>query len=438
MRAGWFPATTNRPATAFTFTLLSFLHELNLQSKANIYDFFRTLQRITDNTGVKTVKNRYKQLTHVMRLWRHLKMLKRAGRGHAAAGIDATAPGELVIECPACPHPGKNLPDNWENSPPHVRWLYALFLMIDANFRAQLKDRSLEDAELGSGWSYYVEETRYMSHVAKYGDQKEESTCSAEHKAILHANLRKEGYLASGVGAVLCARHALVRKNGVGDLQKGERYCNIDYLVASTLLGVILAILFSYDIACQWFRNFFKRMQEFPDDLRFEPKDAVRFAIPKKHFRVHGPNHSQFSLNYLPKVGRTYGEGIESAWAHMNPVSLSTREMTPGGRHEVLNDHWGGWNWQKTIAFAPSLFRSLREARKMHRMQRQSFEEFSSTFPPETLKKWKDMLDAWNADFSKPSPYEEMKSTATMNTVRLELANEEALEAERGILPRTM
>ena len=34
----------------------------------------------------------------------------------------------------------------------------------------------------------------------------------------------KEGYIASGVAAVLCARHAFVRPNGVGDLQKGEKY----------------------------------------------------------------------------------------------------------------------------------------------------------------------------------------------------------------------
>ena len=45
-----------------------------------------------------------------------------------------------------------------------------------------------------------------------------------EHNAILKASIRREGYIASGVGAVLCARHALVRKNGTGDLQLGERW----------------------------------------------------------------------------------------------------------------------------------------------------------------------------------------------------------------------
>jgi hypothetical protein len=41
-------------------------------------------------------------------------MLKRAGRGQDPAGASATALGELAVECPACPHPGRNLPEGWE------------------------------------------------------------------------------------------------------------------------------------------------------------------------------------------------------------------------------------------------------------------------------------------------------------------------------------
>ena len=33
-----------------------------------------------------------------------------------------------------------------------------------------------------------------------------------------------QGYAATGVGAVDCARHGFKRPNGVVDLQKGERY----------------------------------------------------------------------------------------------------------------------------------------------------------------------------------------------------------------------
>jgi hypothetical protein len=42
--------------------------------------------------------------------------LKRAGRGQDPLGVEGTAQGELAVECPACPHPGRNLPDNWREA----------------------------------------------------------------------------------------------------------------------------------------------------------------------------------------------------------------------------------------------------------------------------------------------------------------------------------
>jgi CxC2 like cysteine cluster associated with KDZ transposases len=56
LRQGWFPATFIRPQTAFTFDCLSFFHELTLQGKVNLYDFYHTLLRVTDNANLsKTV-----------------------------------------------------------------------------------------------------------------------------------------------------------------------------------------------------------------------------------------------------------------------------------------------------------------------------------------------------------------------------------------------
>jgi hypothetical protein len=53
----------------------------------------------------------------MVRQWRHLKMLKRAGRGHDPGGAMATRGGELALLCPACPQPGKNLPADWKDVP---------------------------------------------------------------------------------------------------------------------------------------------------------------------------------------------------------------------------------------------------------------------------------------------------------------------------------
>ena len=44
-------------------------------------------------------------------------MAKHVGRGHDNDGILATKNGELAIPCRACPLPGINLPDNWQDAP---------------------------------------------------------------------------------------------------------------------------------------------------------------------------------------------------------------------------------------------------------------------------------------------------------------------------------
>lgn len=46
-----------------------------------------------------------------------MKMAKRAGRGHDPGGIDDTLFGECAIDCPACPHPDINLPEDWATAP---------------------------------------------------------------------------------------------------------------------------------------------------------------------------------------------------------------------------------------------------------------------------------------------------------------------------------
>lgn len=48
-------------------------------------------------------------------------MLKRSGRPYDPQGIDATAEGECAVLCPACPHPGKNMPLDIQDVSPENR-----------------------------------------------------------------------------------------------------------------------------------------------------------------------------------------------------------------------------------------------------------------------------------------------------------------------------
>lgn len=50
-----------------------------------------------------------------------------------------------------------------------ARWLYSLFVAIDANFRLKCKavSSNVADPGLSRGWAYFVEETAYKSYLAK-------------------------------------------------------------------------------------------------------------------------------------------------------------------------------------------------------------------------------------------------------------------------------
>jgi hypothetical protein len=63
-------------------------------------------------------QNIYKGFQRANVLFRDARTMKRHGRGHDPNGIDGTEKAELVVECPACPHPGKNLPPDWEKAGP--------------------------------------------------------------------------------------------------------------------------------------------------------------------------------------------------------------------------------------------------------------------------------------------------------------------------------
>ncbi|KAI0743720.1 hypothetical protein C8Q80DRAFT_1122131 [Daedaleopsis nitida] len=415
---GWFPATTRRPSTVFTFCVLDAFQELNLAGKTNLNDYCKSLERLTDNSGTSKSLNRYKQF---------FSATPRAGRGHNPKGVDSTSQGALAVECPACPHPGKNIPENWNDTPPEVKWLYTLFLMIDANFRARCKDRGLRDVELGPGWAYYVEEGAYMTYVNKHRGKKEAADQSVYRRTpALPSTMpsSRQTYTSKGTlhpGSVPSSARDTLSFEGMVpatfNLVKDSR----------------IWITFS-----SWSKKLTARVKSLPPSMQLDfSKTTVRYGIPKKHIRVHGPDHNKFSFNFLPKVGRTYGEGIESHWSHMNPVAASTCEISLQLRHEVMNDHWSSWNWQKIVAFMnqeSTLLVNLKHARTMSVKQCDIFQEYTANFPADVILKWTNMINAWEKDPTRPDPYEEPIIKTTLNQVRLELAQEEARDAQQGII----
>lgn len=129
--AGLFPATHARPATAFTFQLLKHYQQMNLASKTAAHDYHKCLLRLSDaidshripvciatptcwfRNADPILQSAYHQLVDVGRQWRVLETLFSFGK---LDGKDISR-GELALICPACPHPGINIPDGWEDDP---------------------------------------------------------------------------------------------------------------------------------------------------------------------------------------------------------------------------------------------------------------------------------------------------------------------------------
>ncbi|KAF7797546.1 hypothetical protein EIP86_008746 [Pleurotus ostreatoroseus] len=375
--------------------------------------------------------NRMKAFMRMIREWQHLKMLKRAGRSYEEDGVAATKPGSLCLRCPACPRPGFNLPKDWKDAPRDKKYIYNMLIAIDANFR--LKRRAVSsnerDPALGSGWGYFVEDAPYYEHILQYADQEDISTCTG-FAAISQANKKfNKGYAVTGIGSIVCARHGFILPNATGDLQKGERYCNMDYLVLSALraLGELPPLVLSYDVICQWIIHFWQRVQEFSEDLRIDPENVnFRYAIPMYHFRAHKEkDHNKYSLHLLEGVGRSCCEGIERNWPKHEETAASTREMGPGSRHDTLEDHFQYANWRVYTSLGSLFQRQLKEAVRERATQMEVFKLFSEKVLPENRSKWLAEIAAYESDPSLPDPYYREPFGISEADIRLKLAEED-------------
>ncbi|KAF8144237.1 hypothetical protein K438DRAFT_1632149 [Mycena galopus ATCC 62051] len=163
------------------------------------------------------------------------------------------------------------------------------------------------------------------------------STCSGL-AALNYTNTKfSRGYSTTGVRMGVCARHEFVQPNGMGNLQKGERYgfsqsskfANIDYIFGSILRhkDPHLRKIISYNIVCQWWKHLVERMEKLPPLVRLTMiMKLFCFVIPKMHIHAHMlACQVKFSLNLVLGSGQTDGEGIERPWASIGAIA-STRE----------------------------------------------------------------------------------------------------------------
>ncbi|KIK80550.1 hypothetical protein PAXRUDRAFT_15722 [Paxillus rubicundulus Ve08.2h10] len=358
MKSHW--TSVDDPHTAATFHVLELFHLLSFKLKVSAYDFYHTLKRRTDNTGLSKPRDRYDEFLHMIREWRNLKILKCTGRTHDPNGSESTKLGECTLLCPACPQPGKNLPNDFQMESPSRSWLYTQFVAIDTNFQLKRKNVSSDTVgpSLSQGWSYFVEQGAYKAHLSLHSvEAQEKSTCSGHSTVNLADTKTSHGLAATGVGTVDCSHHNMKLPNAVWDVQKGEKYINMDYLFFSAIENTSLTTLFvTYDIACQW--------------------------------------------------RRTNGEAPEHGWANINPVASSTKEMGPGSRRDTLDDFFGDWNWKKVIGMGNAILKKMQEAVMQKGEHEMVLQELEAALPANKVNEWTREVEAWESDRNETNTYE--------------------------------
>ncbi|KAK7018251.1 CxC2 domain-containing protein [Favolaschia claudopus] len=431
MRVCWWPATALDPSTCATFGVIRLFQNLNCLGKVSSFHFLCSLELLTNADGLNPLPNRRRAFIHIVRQHRMMEMMKRAGRGHSALGH------------------GKNLPEGWNNinwaeMPEDLRYKYFTFLAEDANFRLINRNVSTEERDpvVDDGLGYFVNRRLYKEYLRNHVDEEEISTCSGFQAMFLADAKRGKGLRTTGVGGVTCARHNMWRPNGIGDLQRGERYCNMDFIFFAAILNtVMLYIILSYDIACQFSKKFWTRMTGLPEAMHINRQTtSIWFKVPNFHILGHKwPCHSPYSFHWMWGAGMTNGEDVEQNWEFTNGAAGSTKMMGPGGRHAFLEGLFAFHNWMRTVSYRKVLSQRLARALKEAPRHKEAFDAFTAVVEgerPELVAKWRGWVKEWESEQhteGHSSPFELTKPVKSLKDIRLQLSRAELTRTGEGL-----
>ncbi|TRM57974.1 hypothetical protein BD626DRAFT_411071, partial [Schizophyllum amplum] len=443
LREEWFPATVIEPSTCALFTTLDHFALLTAIANTNVRDFVSSLQCSGNALRLSASPECYRAFGTMSRQWTFLHRMKRAGRAHDARGIAGTLPGEAAVRCWACPQDGVNMPPAWRED--HVQYIHKLFLSMDANFRLKNRFRknARADAPLAGGSGCVVEPKDYKGHLKGYVNEEDVSTCIS-FAALLEKDTKlATGCRVSGCGACSCTRHETIRPNGLGDLQKGERYANMDFVFWSAIKGKRVAnIMLTYDIGCQWKKNLHTRALKLPENYKpttstGRPIFNIDVRLPVWHGNVHEiACRTANSMRYAGGAGKPDGEGPERIWAAMNSMATATKEMGEGVRDGVIEGWTAHHNTQKNVGQRPVLDRRLKIAQVQNEQRAQELRDIENSLDEETLATWRGMYTNYEGNNTLPNPFmPHVLDGPSEQSVRAQLVRDEAEDVRMGRVP---
>ncbi|KIN94246.1 hypothetical protein M404DRAFT_35256 [Pisolithus tinctorius Marx 270] len=425
LRAKLFPATFEKPSTAFTFAVLDDFVRDNLECGTSGMNYYSKLRRVSSGVFPHLVPDRYRELLQVAQQWRLLKLLK----WNSFLGREkAPKKGDLGLFCATCLQPGINV-DPVEDLD---HWRYTRTLVMDGNFKAEhMHDRCPEDQVwLMDGCGYMVTDLEYRAYVKGTPHIAEKSACN-NHKAINQANAQWGRLHSTGIGATACARHGCFYPHSVVNFQKGERQLNMDYSLANALsynMAGINCVLCFYDINCSYMTNLRKRVGnstfiDIPNSMQIMPGIGI--------WHVHGHKQECYARHaplFMQGAGWVDGEIIETLWSLLNVASTSARGMSSPHRQELLDFQMSDCNFMKMICMADSLIRKLTTVKVAADMAKRAFKSLDEALSAKQHETWSyqeqvafrdRMVDASAMDIFEV----QMKKAPTVHAVELELLN---------------
>ncbi|KAF8151059.1 hypothetical protein BJ912DRAFT_938171 [Pholiota molesta] len=283
--------------------------------------------------------------------------------------------------------------------------------MSSCRIQNQLVSNYSQDPGLGIGWAYMVPRKPYEAYVLSKASEEDISTCVG-FQALSKSNTKSSvGLRYTGTNITVCGRSEMV-SSGRWKFAKGRK-------------------LRHYVINEDW-----------PEHIK--PRHNVTFipAIPKLHEPMHkAVGHEVFSLNFIKGSGHSDCECVERVWASHNALANSTKTQGPGSRQDVLDDHFGFWNWEKYTAMGSTLLRRYKAAVRERNLQVEGFRGLTESLDKDLVTSWEKICTEWDEDKfpkTKKNPYQldtaDSKMTIDVSEVqvRKDLAEEEAKFLESG------
>ncbi|VDB91414.1 unnamed protein product [Peniophora sp. CBMAI 1063] len=382
---GLYPASQDRPSTAFTLQFLEYRHIDDVVCKTSPQAHMKKLRRCTEPNDPRLAPNRYSEALVASRQFEAIKNL--IDFGYATQPSESPknpSPGGLVWQCIVCPRKTpnfNNLPKAWVNNP--NEWRKFVSFCYDGNFSGDhtISRRPGNNVPLFPGTGMFDHPDVVRQHMAKAVDdndlRKMDPTFGEDDRSCHNHRA------AASVGK---NRSKIVDIKGIGEGQHPVDK-SLDSAFQHTITDQITRVQLLYDIWCRYGVHVKERFRH--SGLNWPKFREVLQGVGVWHIYGHVFEClRRFSPSYSPRSGIVDGEILETLWSLLNAVLQSCRGMSLAAREEKINMHMNDINYRKIVGMVGTLVRKLRKYSQELDVRRHHLRRLELSCDEEDIVRW--------------------------------------------------